>query len=208
MPVTATTATWICLLWQLIRASTAAPTYFPPEVVSFGSRDFVFVDGGTTPYNNPAFQMYRTATAAPFKLCWETGEDKMLIISVGTGSAPQLGQRPYEADRSMVGIAMAIAPEMMSGMAYDQDINCRVVGRCVFGASLDREVGDLIPAQPLSEDLGRSFLYARYDPELTAAGLDDLGLEHMDAEAVGELDAVDQIDNLLKIGPNLWRQTC
>jgi patatin-like phospholipase/acyl hydrolase len=33
-------------LWQLVRASTAAPTYFPPERVIIGPHDFVFVDGG------------------------------------------------------------------------------------------------------------------------------------------------------------------
>ena len=35
-------------LWQLIRASTAAPTYFPPEEFMVGGHDFVFVDGGVT----------------------------------------------------------------------------------------------------------------------------------------------------------------
>ena len=35
-------------LWQLVRASTAAPTYFPPEVVVVGNREFIFVDGGVT----------------------------------------------------------------------------------------------------------------------------------------------------------------
>src|SRR5262245_47344759 len=35
-------------LWQLVRASTAAPTYFPPEVVQVGPRNFIFVDGGVT----------------------------------------------------------------------------------------------------------------------------------------------------------------
>jgi len=38
-------------LWQLVRASTAAPTYFPPEIVHV-SRDFIFADGGVTMYNN------------------------------------------------------------------------------------------------------------------------------------------------------------
>ena len=41
-------------LWQLVRGSTAAPTYFPPEVIHI-NRDFIFVDGGVTMYNNPAF---------------------------------------------------------------------------------------------------------------------------------------------------------
>src|SRR6516162_9064016 len=55
-------------LWQLVRASTAAPTYFPPEVIALKGDDktkekeFVFVDGGVTMYNNPAFQMFLMAT--------------------------------------------------------------------------------------------------------------------------------------------------
>jgi patatin-like phospholipase/acyl hydrolase len=47
-------------LWQLVRASTAAPTYFPPEVINVGKQEFVFVDGGVTMYNNPAFQLFLT----------------------------------------------------------------------------------------------------------------------------------------------------
>ena len=49
-------------LWQLVRASTAAPTYFPPEMIDCGGKPFVFVDGGVTMYNNPAFQMLLMAT--------------------------------------------------------------------------------------------------------------------------------------------------
>ena len=45
-------------LWQLVRASTAAPTYFPPEVIRVGTRPFVFVDGAMTMYHNPAFQLF------------------------------------------------------------------------------------------------------------------------------------------------------
>ena len=55
-------------LWQLVRASTAAPVYFPPEVVTLGPNSFVFVDGGVTPYNIPAFLMFRMATTATYKL--------------------------------------------------------------------------------------------------------------------------------------------
>ena len=53
-------------LWQLVRASTAAPVYFPPEILQWDKSDpsktFVFVDGGVTPHNNPAFLLYRMAT--------------------------------------------------------------------------------------------------------------------------------------------------
>jgi uncharacterized protein len=37
------------LLRQLVRASTAAPTFFSPEVEEIHSREFVIVDGGMTP---------------------------------------------------------------------------------------------------------------------------------------------------------------
>lgn len=187
-------------LWQLVRASTAAPTFFPPEVVVLGPRQFVFVDGGVTPYNIPAFIMFRKATADPYRLLWETGEGKMLIVSVGTGSAPRLGPTVRDPNRSIIEVAISIAGEMMNGMAYDQDINCRTVGRCVHGPHLDREVGDMVPDRPLAQDLGRAFLYARYDPELTREGLDVLGFSKISLKAVTKMDSVDAVTELIAIG--------
>ena len=52
-------------LWQLVRASTAAPVFFPPEKIKAGKREFVFVDGGVTTYNNPAFIAFLMATVEP-----------------------------------------------------------------------------------------------------------------------------------------------
>src|SRR5271167_1868223 len=81
-------------LWQLVRASTAAPVYFPPEIVQWDptdrSKTFVFVDGGVTPYNNPAFLLYRMTTEPAYRLNWKQGEDNLLIVSVGTGAAESL----------------------------------------------------------------------------------------------------------------------
>jgi uncharacterized protein len=102
-----------------------------------------------TPYNVPAFIMYRNAVAPTFKLEWEVGERKMLIISVGTGSSTPLGPGAQHPSRSVFEVALGIAGELMNGVAYDQDINCRMVGRCVFGPPLDREVGTLVPDAPL-----------------------------------------------------------
>jgi Patatin-like phospholipase len=81
-------------LWQLVRASTAAPTFFPPEVIVLAEGTdkeyrFVFVDGGVTTYNNPAFLDFHMAIAAPYAVNWKTGVDEMLIVSVGTGNAPR-----------------------------------------------------------------------------------------------------------------------
>ena len=38
-------------------------------------------------YNNPAFQLFLMATSEPYRLLWPTGEEKMFLISVGTGAS-------------------------------------------------------------------------------------------------------------------------
>ena len=66
-------------LWQLVRASTAAPTYFPPEAIDAGGPGpFLMVDGGVTMYNNPAFLVFLMATVEPYNLRWPAGTDQML----------------------------------------------------------------------------------------------------------------------------------
>ncbi len=73
-------------LAQLVRASTAAPYHFTPVDIDISDgRSGVFVDGGVSPHNNPALLMFLMATVDGYKLNWQTGADKLLIISVGTG---------------------------------------------------------------------------------------------------------------------------
>ena len=76
------------LVAQLIRASTAAPTYFKPQRIAInqGQESGVFVDGGVSPYNNPALLLFMMAGIKGYNLNWELGPDKLLLISVGTGS--------------------------------------------------------------------------------------------------------------------------
>ena len=197
-------------LWQIVRASTAAPVYFQPEVVSLDAKDpkktFVFVDGGTTAYNNPAFLMYRMTTEPAYRLGWPRGEDALLIVSVGTGSCPTLGQTDENPEQNLASAAVQTLSALMNQAAYDQDLSCRTIGRCVAGPILDREVGDLIPRDdtgqrvPLSTDLGRGFLYARYDAELTCDGLGALGCADLDAATVSKLDSVDHMEDLERVG--------
>ena len=71
-------------VWKIVRASTAAPVYFDPEEIMLGDRKHVFVDGAITPYNNPALIAALTAILPCYNLNWETGPDKIRLISVGT----------------------------------------------------------------------------------------------------------------------------
>jgi hypothetical protein len=212
-------------LWQLVRASTAAPVYFPPEVLNWDSRDpsksFVFVDGGVTPYNNPAFLLFRMATNPAYCLNWETGENKLLLTSVGTGSAPKMGAQVDDSESSIPGQIPGLISALMYGAGVDQDINCRTVGRCIYGNLIDRELGDMIPRdgneydfkmtleqrlalpkKPIGQDLGKAFLYARYNPELTDAGMADLGVENYNLDSLLKMDAASEqnIENLYTVG--------
>jgi len=197
-------------LYQLVRASTAAPAYFRPETLQWDPNDpektFVFVDGGVTPYNNPSFLLYKMATQAAYGLNWKTGEKNLLIVSVGTGSAPSAG-----AYSNLFDTLKELPSNLMYAMQVDQDINCRTVGRCIFGAHIDRELKDMIPlspdGQPLSmdTDANKHFIYARYNADLSVQGLNEIGLSHIDSEEVCEMDAVQNIPQLREVGRSVGK---
>jgi len=197
-------------LWQIVRASTAAPVFFPPEVIQWDpkneERKFVFVDGGMTPYNNPAFLLYRMATASGYKLNWANGEDKLLLISVGTGAAATEEDDLNDPSRGLFENVAGIPKALMYGAMVDQDTNCRLLGHCVNGTLLDREIGDMIPRTSdgavitYRENLGRQFLYARYNADLSRVGLDELGFKDIKSKRVQKLDSIRYIDDLRRIG--------
>ena len=207
-------------LWQLVRASTAAPVYFPPEILQWDpgdkSKTFVFVDGVVTPHNNPAFLLYRMAADPAYGLNWKTGEKNMLILSVGTGAAESLGATAASPNKNIVSTVAGLPGELMYGIQVEQDINCRTIGRCTFGSRLDREILDMIPRQvnadmtfdqqylapliPLTTDLGRHFLYARYNADLSAQGLSAAGFHDVNPGSIQKMDAVENMETLLEIG--------
>jgi uncharacterized protein len=195
-------------LWQLIRASTAAPIFFPPEILTWDKHDpaksFVFVDGGLTPYNNPAFLLYRMATLPPYKLAWKTGEQNLLLISVGTGASPTAAGDVNDPGKNIVSNLAGLPSALMYSSQVDQDINCRTVGRCVHGAPIDREMGDLIPAK--DDTTPRAFRYARYNADISQKGLEDLGFKDLKSDDVGKLDAIDQIPSLRRIGRKIGEE--
>ena len=192
-------------LHQVVRASTAAPAYFPPETLEWDKNDpsktFVFVDGGVTPYNNPAFLLYKMATHPAYNLNWETGEDKLLVVSVGTGSATSEGDYG-----NLVNTLKELPNNLMYTMQLDQDINCRLMGRCTYGAHIDRELDDMITKEvdgtttPLSKNTNKNFLYVRYNADLSQKGLDAIGLNNIVSSEVRQMDNVKYIDKLRQVG--------
>ena len=190
-------------LWQLVRASTAAPTFFPPECVQVGDKEFIFVDGGVTSYNNPSFQTFLMATSEPYRLNWKAGVDNMLLVSVGTGSSPDANEGLLPGDMNLLYNATTIPSALMFAAANEQDLLCRMFGRCLAGDPIDREVGDMCASTdslsngPVENKL---FTYMRYNAELTDTGLQSLGVKKLDARKMQTMDDAGNLAGLQKIG--------
>lgn len=195
------------LLWQLVRASTAAPVYFPPEKVRIGDKHFVFVDGAITTYNNPSFLTFLMATLGVYGVGWETGEDQLLVVSVGTGTSPEANEDLTPGDMNLLYNASSIPAALMFAALNEQDLLCRAFGRCLCGDPLDREVGDLVDtAGTLKRPGSRSlFTYVRYNAELSTPGLQRLGLEKIAPENVQKLDSVAYLKDLQQVGRAIAR---
>lgn len=192
-------------LWQLVRASTAAPTYFPPEVIDAGGREpFVMVDGGVTTYNNPAFMLFLMATVEPYRLCWPVGVEEMLLVSIGTGTNPKANEGLEPHDMNLIFNASSVPSALMFAALNEQDMLCRVFGDCRHGPALDSEVGTMIGVKGPSD--AKLFTYLRYNAELTREWLDEQGLAHIDPRDVQRLDSTDHMDELAQIGERVAAQ--
>jgi predicted acylesterase/phospholipase RssA len=197
-------------LWQLVRASTAAPTFFPPEVVTLApgtsqENTFVFVDGGMTTYNNPAWMAVQMATARPYGINWRTGVDEMLVVSVGTGNAASSRPNLKPEEMWLLDHAKTIPLALMNAATAGWDMVCRIVGECRFGGPIDREFGSMIQPSGTSPDQSnwsgaKQFAYVRYDPLTSREGLNDLGLHEIPEQDLAAMDDVKKIPELMQVG--------
>jgi len=151
-------------LWQLVRASTAAPTFFPPEILQIKGEkgevfEYAFEDGGVTSFNNPAYLMKLMATMPEYNLGWPDGEKRMSLVSIGTGRIT-IGRNQHKL--TVLEQAQMIPGNLISGMQQYQDLLCRAHGECRYGGQLDSEVGTMMRASERAD-----FLYARYDKLFT-----------------------------------------
>jgi uncharacterized protein len=171
------------LLAEVVRASTAAPTYFEPEILQIHSRaggvvEGAFVDGGVSPFNDPALQLLTLATLQGHGFRWKPGADSVLLISVGTG-------RYHEEFATQRLLSMVAAEQGLRALQSLMDDCARVnhmilqwLTNCLTPWPIDREIGDM---KIDSERGPRIATYARYDVLLNTNWLrDELGLDWTD----------------------------
>lgn len=181
-------------LWQLVRASTAAPTFFPPEIVTLkgeqGERlEFAFEDGGITPFNNPAYLMKIMATLPEYQLGWKSGKEHMSLVSIGTGGTKS-GRDKHALD--VLSQAKNLPTALIGSFQQYQDLLCRVHGECRYGPAIDGEVGALMRPSANPE-----YLYARYDKIFSE---EDLAAAQKVTRAGFTLDNLELMDFLCEVG--------
>ena len=201
------------LLSSLVRASTAAPSYFDPETITVMPKHGdvpeqrgLFVDGGVSPHNNPSLALLMMALHSPFKMNWKTGIDNLTVVSVGTGGyrfklgIDELGRIPnltiiYSSMMSMMDDATLMVLTMMQWF-----------GLALTPWVINSEVGTLQHEMPAG---GAMFRYLRYNVRLETEWLNrHLGMRLSDDQlaSVRRMDDPDSIPLAYEIGQRAAEQ--
>jgi uncharacterized protein len=189
-------------LWQLLRASTAAPYFFEPERIAIGTQDYLFFDGGLSSLNNPAFKLFQMATLPCYRLEWPTGADRMLLVSVGTGLIPKEVHKQTLVNSQVAATVLSAMQTLMFASTTEVDIQCRSFARVIAGDAIDGEVGDFIDQAPIGGT--PLFSYIRYNALLTADGLASIGCQHL-ANHSFHLDDVTSMLACVEVGDAVGR---
>jgi hypothetical protein len=162
------------LLRTVVRASTAAPTYFEEETIDVGAgQTGVFVDGGVSMANNPALQLFLIATLKGFRFNWRTGEKNLLLVSVGTGAWRPIPGVDSVTGASKLSWAKRIPTVLMNDANYQNQLILQYLSKSATPWEIDREIGnlsdDLLTPEPV-------LTYLRYNVKLDENPLNMMGL--------------------------------
>ncbi|WPD22627.1 MAG: patatin-like phospholipase family protein [Candidatus Electrothrix scaldis] len=190
-------------LWQLVRASSAAPPLFSPQKIQIGEHEFVFEDGAISPYSNPAFIAFLQATVEPYNICWKSGIEDILLVSVGNGRYSEKCDALHPMGRTLLENAKTLPISLLRAANDEQDMLCRVFGHCLTGPLLDSEIGDLINSQgPVSPKL---FTYIRYNFDIDEDFFQGIGMNDIDMDIIRSVAAADHLEELEDIGTEVGK---
>lgn len=193
------------LLWKLVRASSAAPAYFLPQILRVNAQEAetpqygTFIDGGVSLANNPSLQAFLLVRAKGYHFNWPTGEDQLFICSIGTGRGPKNFDYKSIYRKSLFGWAKKVPGLFMEDASYFNQSIMQFLSESNTAVTIDREIGDLkgelITAQP-------QFTYHRYNIDLDAKSLSNIKLQYTAAqlESLKEMDKGENRLELNKIG--------
>lgn len=185
-------------LTQIVRASTAAPTYFEPEPIEISARDGsvvhgAFVDGGVSPFNDPALQLLMIAALQGHGFKWRTGKDNLLLISIGTGAYKETFQAKALLDMTAIQQGLRSLQSLMDDCARANHEMLQWLTNCLTPWTIDRALGDMRSDSRSGPQLAT---YARYNVLLEAEWLKtELGVE-LAPEKLSQIAKMDHAENM------------
>jgi hypothetical protein len=182
-------------LAEIVRASTAAPSFFDPQLIEVvpGAPPGLFIDGGLTPHNNPALLLLTASLLPAYGFEWQPGPDKMLIVSIGTGSFRPTVSVEDARKSSALTLALRSLAAMISESQTLVLTLMTYLGQSPVAWPINSEIGDL---GALTAPMGDLFRFLRYDLRLEAPWLaEKLGV-NLTSETVASLRPMDEPANM------------
>jgi len=188
-------------LLHLIRASTAAPTYFEPEFITIAPGvEGVFVDGGVSLHNNPALALFMLVTIRGYGFVWPMGEDGLHILSVGTGLVRSKLEYTFTRKTYAAKVGLQSMLSLMSECGDQVQLLMQWMGNCYKPIVIDSEIGDLANDQV---GTASQFKYLRLNIELGQKWLkEQLGydISNKTLKHISNMDQPSSVKDLLEIG--------
>jgi patatin-like phospholipase/acyl hydrolase len=189
-------------LWQAVRASSAAPTYFAPQMIEVvQGQQAAFVDGGLSMANNPSLTLLMIATLKGFPFRWKMSEENLLLVSVGTGYSVYKKYVKEIDESTMLSWAANIPDMLMQDASWQNRVMLQWISQSPTADYLDMEIekmdGDLLAGKPLIS-------YLRYNFRITENELNDLGFKKIftaaDVKSITDMSNANNRQLLYQIG--------
>lgn len=188
------------LLRKVVRASAAAPSYFIPQQLDVGQGEIgTFIDGGVSLANNPSLQLFLIATLNEYPYRWETGEENISLLSIGTGTFKKRYDYKKIAKKGLLGWATMIPELFMEDANYFNQTILQYLSHSPVPREIDSEILDL------KEDLitdKPALHYVRYNVMLEENELNSLGMPctQKELDSLREMSEAKNKHKLYEIG--------
>ncbi|MEO0466089.1 MAG: patatin-like phospholipase family protein [Pseudomonadota bacterium] len=137
-------------LRDIVRASAAAPSFLEPVEIEvapktevYDAEVGVFVDGAISGHNCPAFAALQIATLKPYGFNWNTGENNLSVLSLGTGQYREKHTRSEFLDKNTVGQAISALKGMINESQRNTILTMQALSESPKAWYLNSEIGGL-----------------------------------------------------------------
>ncbi len=189
-------------LWMAVRASSAAPTYFAPQMIEvMADQQAAFIDGGLSMANNPSLTLLMIATLKGFPFHWEMSEDNLLFVSIGTGYSVFKKYVKEIDDSTMLSWASNIPDMLMQDASWQNRVMMQWLSNSPTADYLDMEIekmdDDYLAGKPIIS-------YLRYNFKITENDLNALGFTRIftaaDVKSITDMSNASNRQLLYQIG--------